>query len=148
YELDGNGLRIRISGFIDRLDVDSESRATVIDYKLGGRRQQWNRLLAGYQLQLFVYMLAVRGRSVAGSAALEAANAEYQPLEVQWDKDGYADFEPTQALRPAGRVREEDAPAIQQALHDWALSETRRVLLELGGRRGSGERTSAAERSK
>ncbi|MCB1220837.1 MAG: PD-(D/E)XK nuclease family protein [Planctomycetales bacterium] len=139
YELDGNGMRIRISGFIDRLDIDSESRATVIDYKLGGRKQQWNRLLAGYQLQLFVYMLAVRGRSVAGSTALEAADAEYQPLEVQWDKDGYADFEPTQALKPSGRVKEEDAPAIRMALHDWAVSETQRVLLELGGRLAAGE---------
>src|SRR5690606_16939858 len=125
---------LRISGFIDRLDVDSEGRATVVDYKLGGQKQRWNRLLAGYQLQLFVYMLAIRGHSVAGSPALEPRDAEFQPLEVQWDgKDGRADFSASQALRPAGR-KSDNSDNVRQRLHGWALDETRRVLGELGQR--------------
>ncbi|MEZ5337414.1 MAG: PD-(D/E)XK nuclease family protein [bacterium] len=139
YELEGQGLRLRLSGFIDRLDIDSEGRATVVDYKLGARRQQWNRLLAGQQLQLLVYMLALRGRSIGNGPRLEPADAEYQPLEVQWDRDEHADFSASPALKPAGRVKEEDAPQIHEALRDWALDETQRVLIELGSRLAGGE---------
>jgi ATP-dependent helicase/nuclease subunit B len=130
---------LRISGFIDRLDLDGEGRATVVDYKLGGQKQLWNRLLAGYQLQLFVYMLAIRGHSVAGSPALEPRDAEFQPLEVQWDsRDGRADFSASQALRPAGR-QTDNSENVRRRLHGWALDETRRVLGELGQRLLSGE---------
>ncbi len=129
---------IRINGFIDRLDSDESGNATVIDYKLGSRSQAWNRLLAGYQLQLFVYMLAIRGHSVNGSPALEPADAEFQPVEVQWDSSGLADFSASQALKPAGH-RNNDTPENRRELHDWALEQTKRVLRELGGRLLSGE---------
>ena len=138
YELQTDAGMIRISGFIDRLDANDAGEATVIDYKLGSRRQAWNRLLAGYQLQLFVYMLAIRGHSVAGSIPLEPVEAEYQPVEVQWNADGEADFSASQALRPAGH-KKNDKPETRQRLHDWALAETQRVLAELGGRLLSGE---------
>lgn len=58
-EIDDNGRKFKIVGFIDRIDVDPErGTALVVDYKTGG---QWTkkRIEAGLSLQLPAYLLAV-----------------------------------------------------------------------------------------
>jgi ATP-dependent helicase/DNAse subunit B len=122
------GGELRLAGVIDRLDTGPQGAAGVTDYKLGQRRIDWRLVLAGAQVQLFVYLLAVEGQSLnqAGMEALRPLRADYQPLEPRWRDDGSADFEP----RGVGAEVTDDEAAANPLLAG-ALSETRRVLEEL-----------------
>ncbi len=77
--LGGDGERTFVRGVIDRVDVDPEDgrRAIVRDYKSGSARpeQQGARWQADRQLQVALYMLAVR--ELLG---LEPVGGLYQPL--------------------------------------------------------------------
>ncbi len=87
--LDVAGGELRLSGYIDRLDVAAGGRATVIDYKLSSRDVDWRQFLAGKQLQLLTYLLAVDGQplgSAPEAGVLRAAQADYSPVEPGWSK--------------------------------------------------------------
>lgn len=90
---DGGGIRFR--GFIDRVDVAQDGRrAVVMDYKTGSSRpygkMEDDPLMAGKQLQLPVYALAVR-QTLLPDAALRAeywfisANGGYIRVPVTLD---------------------------------------------------------------
>jgi RecB family exonuclease len=55
-----NGRRLRLRGFVDRLDRDAEGRLQVIDYKAGSTPISARDLESGKRVQLPLYALAVR----------------------------------------------------------------------------------------
>lgn len=129
--VEGDGLRIELSGFIDRLDL-AAGGATVVDYKMSGSEVDWSRFLSGGQIQLFSYMLAVaQSAAVLGEQPVHPAAIEYQPVEPDW-KRGEADFRPQ-------RVPPPNAQEQHSELLTNALAQTRRIILELAGRITSGE---------
>jgi len=68
---------------IDRLDiadVDNKRVAIVFDYKRRDMSFSWSKFYYGLDMQLPLYMLAVR--SAAGSKIKDAAGAFYMPVEV------------------------------------------------------------------
>ena len=68
---------VRVRGIVDRVDVDSEGRAIVRDYKSGGARPEYQgaRWALDRQLQVALYMLVVR--ELLG---LDPVAGFYQPL--------------------------------------------------------------------
>jgi len=86
YELIlSDGRVVSLDGKIDRLDfadVDGEQVAVVFDYKRGerGARFSWSKFYYGLDMQLPIYMLAVR--NAAHSKTKSIAGAFYMPVEV------------------------------------------------------------------
>jgi ATP-dependent helicase/DNAse subunit B len=68
---------VRVRGIVDRVDVDSDGRAVVRDYKSGGARPEYQgaRWALDRQLQVALYMLVVR--ELLG---LDPVAGFYQPL--------------------------------------------------------------------
>lgn len=54
--IDLNGININVSGIIDRVD-ESDSSFRIVDYKTGNRTLDFNEMIIGINLQLFIYML-------------------------------------------------------------------------------------------
>jgi len=84
YELALSGGRVlTVDGKIDRLDVaevDGRKLEIVFDYKRRDTSFSWPKLCHGLDIQLPIYMLAVR--NAAGATATEVAGAFYMPIEV------------------------------------------------------------------
>ncbi len=85
------GGRLLLSGKIDRVDLDSAGQATVVDYKLGQRSFKDSWLLAGAQIQMYVYLLALacednaRQRPGQLELDLQPHSASYQSIEASWN---------------------------------------------------------------
>ncbi len=80
-----DGRVLSVDGKIDRLDfadVDDEKVALVFDYKRSehGAKLDWSEFYHGLDLQLPIYMLAVR--SAGGTERRTVAGAFYMPIEV------------------------------------------------------------------
>ncbi|MBN1804369.1 MAG: exodeoxyribonuclease V subunit gamma [Sedimentisphaerales bacterium] len=80
-----DGHVLSLNGKIDRLDIadiDGESTALVFDYKRSenGAKFGWSEFYYGLDMQLPLYMLAVRNASV--SEIKKIAGAFYMPVEV------------------------------------------------------------------
>jgi ATP-dependent helicase/nuclease subunit B len=76
-----------LNGKIDRLDVadvDGENVALVFDYKRRDMSFGWSKLYYGLDMQLPIYMLAVR--NAIGSKIRNVAGAFYIPVEVSPEK--------------------------------------------------------------
>jgi len=84
YEITlADGRLMSLSGKIDRLDfaeIDGEKTAVVFDYKRSQRSFSWSEFFHGLDMQLPIYMLAVRNS--AGSEKIIPAGAFYMPVEV------------------------------------------------------------------
>jgi ATP-dependent helicase/nuclease subunit B len=86
YELTlPDGRTVTLNGKIDRLDianVDGENIALVFDYKrsVNSAKFSWSEFCYGLEIQLPLYMLAVR--NAAGSKIKNVAGAFYMPVEV------------------------------------------------------------------
>ncbi len=79
----GDGRQLSLDGKIDRLDVarvDGNEVAAVFDYKLSDRIFNWAKFYHGLDLQLVIYMLAVR--ECTQSPVREVAGAFYMPIRV------------------------------------------------------------------
>ena len=75
--------RARRPQSIDRLDfadIDGEKTAVVFDYKLSKRSFSWSDFFHGLDIQLPIYMLAIR--NTAGPEKMNPAGAFYMPVEV------------------------------------------------------------------
>ena len=82
-----NDRTVSLNGKIDRLDiadVDGENIALVFDYKRKAKSFSWSELCYGLEIQLPLYMLAVR--NAAGSKINNIAGAFYMPVEVSPEK--------------------------------------------------------------
>jgi hypothetical protein len=89
----------------------------------------WASFLAGAQIQLFVYLLALETWRENFGRELRPGLAEYQGIEPRWSGEE-ADFRPVR-VPPKGL---DDA-----ALLERLLSETRRIIAELGSSLLAGE---------
>jgi ATP-dependent helicase/nuclease subunit B len=75
-----------LDGKIDRIDiagVDGVEIAVVFDYKKKGRSFSWSKFYYGLDMQLPIYMLAVRN---ASERPYKVAGAFFMPVEVSPDK--------------------------------------------------------------
>lgn len=82
-DISAGSLTARLRGQIDRVDVDRQGNAYIVDYKLTGKSLQYWQFASGLALQLPVYLLAVQGRQAAGSGTLTPVQAEYQGIEPE-----------------------------------------------------------------
>jgi len=74
---------LSLDGKIDRLDIadiDNKRAAVVFDYKRKDMSFSWSKFYYGLDMQLPLYMLAVR--NAAGSKTKDVAGAFYMPVEV------------------------------------------------------------------
>ena len=74
---------LSLDGKIDRLDfadIDGQTFALVFDYKRRDTSFSWSEFSHGLDMQLPIYMLAVR--NAAGSGTKNVAGAFYMPIEV------------------------------------------------------------------
>lgn len=80
-----DGRTVRLSGIVDRVDradAQGESFLRVVDYKTGGRKLDFGKILEGLTLQLPLYLAAV---SAAGEIP---AGMYYMPVKAQLPEDG------------------------------------------------------------
>ncbi len=84
YEISlADGRVLSLSGKIDRLDfadIDGKKTAVVFDYKLSKRSFSWSEFFHALDMQLPIYMLAVR--NAACPEKMNPAGAFYMPVEV------------------------------------------------------------------
>ncbi|MBW8041514.1 MAG: hypothetical protein FVQ85_16170 [Planctomycetes bacterium] len=74
---------LSLNGKIDRLDIaelDGEKIAAVFDYKRRGMSFNWSKFYYGLDMQLPIYMLAVR--NATGSKSKNVVGAFYMPVET------------------------------------------------------------------
>jgi len=81
-----DNLLLSLNGKIDRLDIadiDNKRIAIVFDYKRNKRRAKfdWSKYFYGLDMQLPIYMLAVR--NAAGAKTQNVAGAFYMPVETK-----------------------------------------------------------------
>jgi len=79
------GRTVRLSGIVDRVDkaeAEGETFLRVIDYKTGGRKLDFAKILEGLTLQLPLYLFAV---CAAGETP---AGMYYMPVKAALPKDG------------------------------------------------------------
>ncbi|MHC4432559.1 MAG: PD-(D/E)XK nuclease family protein [Planctomycetota bacterium] len=82
FSLEDNRL-LALDGKIDRLDIatiEGRDTAIVFDYKRRDPSFGWSRFYHGLDMQLPIYMLAIR--NTASTAATNVAGAFYMPIEV------------------------------------------------------------------
>ena len=72
-----------IKGKIDRIDVDKDKNAYVLDYKTGNKKSARDDIYYGLNLQLFVYLSAVKG------AGYRPVGAFIVPIKSGYTKDGF-----------------------------------------------------------
>ncbi len=88
FDLPGKA-KVRLRGIIDRIDtatINGKQTAIVFDYKRKPRTFSWEKLYYGLDMQLAIYLLALKGADVNGQRIEEAAGAFYLPIEA--DADG------------------------------------------------------------
>jgi len=79
------GKELHIEGKIDRVDIVSKSGVTyclVIDYKTSQTKINWSLFSAGLDLQLPIYLLAVRNRAVGENKNLVPLGAFYFQIQT------------------------------------------------------------------
>jgi ATP-dependent helicase/DNAse subunit B len=145
------GGRLQLSGKIDRVDSDAAGQATVVDYKLGQRSFKDSMLLAGAQIQMYVYLLALAQREAASSPAVSAAGqqildleprtASYQSIEASWNTNSELELRSSSRELSASDAGEWEAPARANSAPKLrpSLELVRRLLTGLAGDIASGE---------
>jgi ATP-dependent helicase/nuclease subunit B len=92
----GPGRMLHLYGRIDRVDwaqIKGVPTGIVFDYKTTQHRMKWNEFAHGLDLQLAVYLLALRHLTVNGQPIAKAAGAFYLPIETKYLP---AKFEPAE----------------------------------------------------
>lgn len=87
----GKNGTVALRGKIDRVDIDPEGHAMLIDYKSGDKKFELSLFVQGLDLQLVAYMLAVRGKNFRTCGPLQPIGAFYYPLRpktLEKAKDG------------------------------------------------------------
>jgi ATP-dependent helicase/nuclease subunit B len=85
-----HGREVILNGLLDRLDtakLDGQETGLVFDYKLSGRTFSFSKFRYGIDMQLAIYMLAVR------SAGIKPVGAFYVPVEVGAKSTDFANME-------------------------------------------------------
>jgi ATP-dependent helicase/nuclease subunit B len=79
------GRHVALYGKVDRIDLcgdGPDARAVVFDYKSTDRSPDWTGMWHGLDLQLLVYVLALRHAQAAGRVQALSAGAFYVPVET------------------------------------------------------------------
>jgi len=71
-----------LNGKIDRLDVSDKKAAIIFDYKRRAKFFNWSELYHGLDMQLPIYMLAVKNADNSKFSIRNALGAFYMPVEV------------------------------------------------------------------
>jgi ATP-dependent helicase/nuclease subunit B len=71
-----------LSGKIDRLDVSDEDAAIIFDYKRKEKSFNWSQFIHGLDMQLPIYMLAVKNADNPKYSIRNVLGAFYMPVEV------------------------------------------------------------------
>ncbi|MEE3491911.1 PD-(D/E)XK nuclease family protein [Ruminococcus sp.] len=77
-----DGLRLSVRGSVDRVDrcdADGKSYIRVIDYKTGTKEFNINDLLYGLNLQMFIYLYAIRENGAQRYGEITPAGVLYMP---------------------------------------------------------------------
>jgi ATP-dependent helicase/nuclease subunit B len=77
---------VSLTGRIDRIDVtktDAGCSAVIFDYKRSFAAFSWSRFYHGLDMQLPIYMLAVRNSNLPALAGCDIAGAFYIPVETK-----------------------------------------------------------------
>jgi len=85
-----DGREVILNGLIDRLDtarIDSEEGGLIFDYKLSGRKFSFSKFWYGIDMQLGIYMLAVK------AAGIKPIGAFYVPIEAGPKRTSFAGLE-------------------------------------------------------
>lgn len=145
--IDFPGGQLLLSGKIDRVDLDPAGQATVVDYKLGQRdfKDQW--LLAGAQVQMYIYLLALAQQAEAGTAAqqsilpldMAAHSAAYQSIEPRWKDDEHFEVHETRRELAGEEAGEWEAAARGAPKLKPSLELVRRLLSGQGSAIVGGE---------
>ncbi|MBN2513340.1 MAG: PD-(D/E)XK nuclease family protein [Sedimentisphaerales bacterium] len=97
------GKKLHLQGRIDRVDwaeLKGIPTGIVLDYKTSPQQMKWKEFAHGLDLQLAVYLLAMRYLTVNGKPIAKAAGAFYLPIETKYLP---AKFEPADD-QPVGPV--------------------------------------------
>lgn len=81
-----------LNGKIDRLDVSDEKAAIIFDYKRSAKPFNWSEFYHGLDMQLPIYMLAVKNADNPKSTIHNALGAFYMPVEVSPVKGAIEDL--------------------------------------------------------
>ena len=87
-----DGRTLFINGKMDRIDladINNRKPAIIFDYKTKGRSFNWQKFFSGLDIQLPLYMLAVRNSKEKHFKDIDVAGGFYLPVEA-WPKS--ADF--------------------------------------------------------
>jgi ATP-dependent helicase/nuclease subunit B len=93
-----DGKKLHIEGKIDRVDAafkDGKNYALVIDYKTSGAAIDFSLLAAGLDLQLPIYLLAVRNQSIDKYDNLIPLGAFYFPIQASPGSANLSEVEKT-----------------------------------------------------
>jgi ATP-dependent helicase/nuclease subunit B len=85
-----DGREVILNGLLDRLDtaeIDSQEVGLVFDYKLSGRTFSFSKFWYGIDMQLGIYMLAVK------TAGIKPVGAFYVPIETGTKRTGFEQVE-------------------------------------------------------
>lgn len=78
---------VRLQGVVDRIDLSGTGdHALVFDYKRRKKTLDWTQLFYGLDLQLGIYMLALRNAQAKGLLHAQVAGAFFLPVEVPQEK--------------------------------------------------------------
>ncbi len=84
-----DGCQVSLRGKVDRIDVCGQGlagRVVVFDYKSTDRSPDWTKMWYGLDLQLLVYVLALREAQAAGRFEGLSVGAFYVPIETAGKK--------------------------------------------------------------
>jgi len=99
--------KLLLHGRIDRVDwaeVKGVQTGIVLDYKTSPQRMKWSEFAHGLDLQLAVYLLALRHLTVNGKTIAKAAGAFYLPIETQYQMTKFESSD-TQPAAPTLKAR-------------------------------------------
>ncbi|HPS54520.1 MAG TPA: exodeoxyribonuclease V subunit gamma [Sedimentisphaerales bacterium] len=90
------GRKLSFNGKIDRIDVaevDGKRMALVFDYKLNSKTFNWSQFYNGLDVQMPLYLLAVR-KSIGKTLGIDdVAGAFYMPVKISYGKGSLAETE-------------------------------------------------------
>ena len=84
-----DGRQVALYGKVDRIDLCGQGqagRAVVFDYKSTDRSPDWTKMWYGLDLQLLVYVLALRHAQAAGRVQALGCGAFFVPIETSGKK--------------------------------------------------------------
>ena len=88
-----SGRKLSFNGVIDRIDVakfDGKNLALVFDYKLSSKTFDWSKFYNGLDIQMPLYLLAVK-KAIGKNLGIDnVAGAFYLPVKVSYSKSSLA----------------------------------------------------------